>query len=646
MAKHKIILQTNAPWLKTGLAENGRILMKYLAKTGKYDLLYYCTQTSIADPTLGKMPYRSVGCIPANQQEINELQRDQGRWRDICYGSHYIDKIVKDEKPTIWLGSDDIWSFGPQYYNAEWFKKINSILHITIDSRPILEQAYEQARATKHFHSWARFAIPEMAKNNTKIDCIYGASDTEKFKPVTPLEKANLRAKFGIPDNELIFIYLGRNQLRKEFGNIIQAFAKFKKEFPNVKSKLLFHTSFSERGNGWDIPMLLKYAGLKNEDILCTMVCRNCGQWEVKPYAGEDTDCRYCGAQKSQISANIQHGVPDDELYQIYGIADASISAFTSGGLEFHNVNSLLCGLPLACTNYSSGEDFCEQPFVYPINWHYRLEAGTNFIKATNDTNSICNFMRKIHTSSTKDRQELSEMGRSWAKKEFSIETIGAKWEKLFDSMPMPDWSTIELTVKPKNPNFANPSIEGNMEWVKTLYREILNMNVADDDKGLVGWLSQLKNGISRNDIYTYFIKVANDENAKNAPPRDFGTLLDDNGRKRILAVMKESGGDIFILTSTFKDLKRIYPDADLYVALDPKFAEILDGNPYVYKVLPYHPAMEQEMAMMGYVDYYYHPGIVTQRQLAYLTKDKIGLNLENKTEIIFPPGSGGPSFL
>lgn len=629
MAKHKIILQTNAPWLKTGLAENGRILMKYLAKTGKYDLIYYCTQTSIADPTLGKMPYKAVGCIPSSQQEIQQLQQDQGVWRDICYGSRYIDKLIKDEKPSIWIGSDDIWSFGKQYYEAEWFKKINSILHITIDSMPILQQAYEQAKATPNFLSWAKFAVPEMEKNSTKINWIYGASDTDKFKPVSKLEKLDLRRKFGIDEKATIFIYLGRNQLRKEFGNIIQAFSMFKKEFPNANAKLLFHTSFSERQNGWDIPMLAKYAGLKNEDILCTMVCRNCGQWEIKPYAGEDTDCRFCGAKKSQITANIQHGVSDEELYQVYGIADASISAFTSGGLEFHNVNSLLCGLPLACTNYSCGEDFCEQSFITPIKWNFRLEANTNFIKAANDTNSICTFMKKIYGMQEKDKQEISEKSRAWAKKEFSIETIGAKWEAMFDAMPMPDWSSIQLTVKPKNVDFKNPAIEDNFEWVKTLYREILNMNVPDNDKGLSDWMTQLKNGVSRNDIYNFFIKTAHDENNKNQPPRDFGELFDKNDRKKILYVMKESGGDIVIATATFKNLKELYPDADLYVATDPKFHEILDGNEYVHKVLPYHNAMESEMAMMNYVDYYYHPAIVTQRQLKYLTQDKIGVDLK-----------------
>ncbi len=154
-------------------------------------------------------------------------------------------------------------------------------------------------------------------------------------------------------------------------------------------------------------------------------------------------------------------------------------------------------------------------------------------------------------------------------------------------------------------------------------------MEVADDESGLVHWMSQIKNGMTRQNIYDFFIKTANDENNKNQPARDFGDLFDNNGRKRILLVTKESGGDIFIMTSLFKQLKALYPDSDLYVGIDPKFSSILEGNEYVYRILPYHPAMESEMSMMHYVDYYYYPQLPTQKQLAYLTKDKIGVEIK-----------------
>lgn len=634
--RHKILLQTNAPWLKTGLSESGRVLMNWLARRDKYDLVYYCTQVGDNDPNLARMPYKAYGCIPSaphEQQEMQQLQsRDPGRLRDIMYGSRFIDEIVKKERPSIYIGSDDIWSFGSQYFKAEWFKRINSILHITIDSVPVLEQAYEQALATKHFFSWAAFAGIEMKKRGPQfnhVDHIYGASDTNKFKPVSREQKLQTRKLFGIDPNCTIFIFLGRNQLRKCMGELIQAFALFKRDNPGANAKLLLHTAYSESGNGYDIPRLAKYFGLKPDDILCTMFCRNCGAWEIRPYTGEDTDCRFCGAQKSQVSANIVNGVPNEELHLVYGVADAAISAFTSGGLEFHNVNSLLCGLPLACTNYSCGEDFCKQRFVTPIKWHARHETGTNFIKAANDIGSIKGFMEQTYRMSARDRQEIGEKGRAWAASEFDINTIGTKWEKLFDSMPHPDWSSIKLEYVPKNPAFPVPQIQDPLTWVKALYKGILNMDMADDDSGVIGWVKGIEAGNPRENIYSYFLSVAQKENAERAPKMDFGDLFDKGGKARILFVMKESGGDLFIATSLFPGLKSLYPEADLYVACDPKFNDILAGNEHVHKVLPYQPIMEQEMAMKEYVDFYYYPALPTQRQLAYLTKDRIGLELE-----------------
>ena len=52
-----------------------------------------------------------------------------------------------------------------------------------------------------------------------------------------------------------------------------------------------------------------------------------------------------------------------------------------------------------------------------------------------------------------------------------------------------------------------------------------------------------------------------------------------------------------------------------------------LAGNENVYRVLPYHPAMEQELAMRLYVDTYIFPALATQRQLGYLYRD-CGLDL------------------
>jgi len=311
----------------------------------------------------------------------------------------------------------------------------------------------------------------------------------------------------------------------------------------------------------------------------------------------------------------------------LYGISDATVSCMTSGGQEYCCVNSLLCGIPLACTNYSSGADFCTNPFVEAIDWHIRFENQSSFIKAANDIGSIKRFIRKAWKMSEGERSLIGEQSRDWAVKTFSVETIGKQWEDVFDALPFRDWSSITLVPKLKNPQYPMPSEENNEAWVKLLYNNILLCE--PDPQGFKHWLQSLANGTPRDAIYQFFCEQAREDNAKSEPPKDFGSLFDDNGRKRILFVLRESGGDLFISTSVLSGLKKLYPDADLYFACDPKFADILAGNSDIHKVIPYNSAMDSELAMRHYVDYYYFPAIATQRQLNYLTHERMGLDLK-----------------
>ncbi len=632
--RHKIVFQSNPPWIKTGLAENGRALMKYFAKRKeKFDFVYYCTQGTPANhPMLGMMPVRSYGCIPNDPHIIAELNRDPGRAHAASYGGYMIDDIIRKEKPTIWLGSDDIWSF-QGIRDKEWFKKINSVYHITVDSRPVLEEAFNQARATKYYLTWAKFAAKEMQRcdpASSHVETIYGAFDTTMYNPITAKQKEDLRNRFGLKMDETIFFYLSRNQLRKGFPQLIEAFAEFKKEFPFAKAKLHFHTSFSEKGSGWDIPKLMAYYGLKQDDVLCTYVCKSCNNWHVTSYRGEDIDCPYCGEKKAMITTNIFHGVPDEEMSLLYGLSDASANVFTSGGLERGVASAMLCGLPVAVTNYSCGEDYCAQPFVHALDYTKAYEAGTNFYKSATSIKSIKNFFARIHKATVKQKQELSEKGREWATKTFSTEVVGAQWEKLFDSMPHPDWSTITIESPPKNPNYPMPAASSDSEFITLLYKNILNMDEKENGDGHKHWMGQIAGGRTRDDVYHFFVKTAHEENSKNVK-MDFSELIDKSRpNKRGLIMIKESIGDCFLVTSIFKSFHEQYPDHDLYVMTDPKYFEVFEGNPHVYKILPYIQVGEQEMAMIGcgqkdgLFHVYFHPAIQTQRQLNYLSHSNI----------------------
>ena len=77
MARHKILIHTDPCWLKTGLAENAKTLLKYFYKSGKHEVAHYCTQGTITiDPRLSLTPWKSFGCIPPDQNLINQINSD------------------------------------------------------------------------------------------------------------------------------------------------------------------------------------------------------------------------------------------------------------------------------------------------------------------------------------------------------------------------------------------------------------------------------------------------------------------------------------------------------------------------------------------------------------------------------------------
>jgi hypothetical protein len=112
-----------------------------------------------------------------------------------------------------------------------------------------------------------------------------------------------------------------------------------------------------------------------------------------------------------------------------------------------------------------------------------------------------------------------------------------------------------------------------------------------------------------------------------------------DENLKRVLLVQPESIGDIFLVTSLFESLRNRYPSDKykIYIATKPEYREIIEGNPFIDKWIPYHQLMDSAILMEGGMnqkticDIVYHPYFSTQRLLSYMHngEDKIDLNLK-----------------
>ena len=190
--KKKILVHSNFCKAFTGFGKHKKNLLKYLYKTGKYEIVELVNATVEGDEKLNQLPWRAVGTLPNDGMRLQKLKSDPTKWRNAGYGHELIDEIVKKEKPDIYLGIEDIWAFSG-FNGKEWWNKVNCVVHTTLDSLPILPQAVEYAPKIKNYFVWSSFA--EKAFNKMGYDHIKtlrGSLDVENFYRLEDDQRKNL----------------------------------------------------------------------------------------------------------------------------------------------------------------------------------------------------------------------------------------------------------------------------------------------------------------------------------------------------------------------------------------------------------------------------------------------------------------------
>lgn len=630
--RKKVLVQTDFSLAKTGFGRNAKAILKYLFETDKYDIVHYCCGLNWSNPETKKVPWKCFGSLPDNQAELEQLNRDPYAARQASYGAHLLDKVINQEKPDVYIAIQDIW--GVDFaIDKPWFSKINSVIWTTLDSLPILDSAIKYAPKIKNYWIWSNFATKEFHRLGFgHVKTVHGALEDSYFHRLSDFDRKNLRNKFGIPQDAFIIGYVFRNQLRKSVPNLLEGYAIWKKENPNIKNTfLLLHTHWSE---GWNIYRLADEYGVNKNEILTTYICKNCKAYEVKPFHGQDVDCRFCGSQKSQITTNVGLGVNESQLNEVYNLMDVYCHPFTSGGQEIPIQEAKLTELITLVTNYSCGEEMCEpEANSLPLDWSEYREHGTEFKKASTSPYSIAKQINHVFNMPKDRKVIMGQKAREWTLKNFSLKNIGKSIESFIDEQELKDWDQINFLKEEKDPYAKIQDIQNNSEWIKSLYKEILKRpEVDENDDGHKYWMQEISKGIKRIDIENYFRNVALQENMKSKEVKFEDFLDKDDQGKRLLYVMPESETDIFLSTSLFESIKKTYPEYNLYVSVKQEFNEILEGNKFIYKIIPYFPQMDNLLWLEGVGD---HKGFFEIAFLPFTNSQRIVNFLHNgKTKI------------
>ena len=634
----KLLFQTDSSLAKTGFGRNAKALLSYLYSTKKYEIIQYCCGTDYSNPSLQTTPWKSIGTLPSDPQERHRIGQDPGQARLASYGGYLIDKVMKEEKPDFYFGVQDIW--GTEFaVGKPWFEKINSVIWTTLDSLPILPTAVTNAPKIKNYWIWSSFATKALHKmGHTHVKTVHGCIEADNFFRLETADRLDLRKKNNIEEDAYIVGFVFRNQLRKSVPNLLEGYAKWKAENkPNKKTYLLFHTYWKE---GWNIHKMAEEYGIDKSEILTTYVCKKCGDYEVKKYDGEDENCPRCGAEKSQVTTSVGFGIRENQLNEIYNFMDVYCHPFTSGGQEIPIQEAKLTELITLVTDYSCGEESCEEGSgSIALEWTEYREHQTEFKKASTCPLSIASSLNKAFSMSSKERADIGKTSRQWAIDNFSVGVIGKFFEDFIDNTDVKEYDFDEEnnpdTQKRNHPEAFIPHIESDSDWVLTLYRDILATDNHTNDEGYKNWMTSLENKVPRQQVEDYFRKVAREHNQKFFPVKIEDFLDKDDKDKRMIYVMPESSVDVFLSTALFKTIKVKYPDYNLYVATKPENYHILEGNEHVHKVIPYNPQFDNTLYLEGagdhegYFEIAFTPHLTTQRVNNYIHNNKDKINKE-----------------
>lgn len=627
MNKKTVLIHSNFCKAFTGFGKNKKNILRYLFKTGKYNIVELANGRHWHDPELAAMPWKCVGSLP-DPQTFSAI-KDPNAQRAAAYGSHMIDKAIAEFKPDVYIGIEDIWAFN-DFFEKPWWNKINSMIWTTLDSLPILQSAIDAAPKVKNYYVWASFAEKAMAQMGyNHVKTLRGSLDVNQFYRMSDDERLSLRKRFGLSD-EFIVGFVFRNQLRKSVPNMLEGFKRFKQH--NPKAKLLLHTHWSE---GWNIPDLLKEKGINQSDILTTYFCHKCKQYEVKPFSGQELDCPFCKSSKSVNTTNITNGVNENQLNEIYNLMDVYCHPFTSGGQEIPIQEAKLTQLITLVTSYSCGEDYCtEESGGFDLKWNEYREPGTQFIKASTCAKDIALKLKMVSDMPSIEKFALGIKARQFVIDHCSIEAIGKQLEDIIDASPFVDHETVSERVQMN----ADYSVDKNLhidEFIIDAYKGFLNESIDKNSSVFKQWSDLFKKGAQREKLIEHLKNTASQKNHK---PIDFEDVLDkDDKGTRLAVVIPQSETDVFLINGLMKNLKKQYPKHNIYVITKPDYFQYIEDNVHIHKCIPYSENIDNTFILEGAGDHYgyfdlaFFPNVTTQKAITYIHngKDKIQFTLQ-----------------
>ena len=465
MRKKRILFCGEATYLNTGYATYGREVLRRLHQTEKYELAEFASYGLLKDAISAGTPWKFYQNMPdqsdkAQVDEYNSIPTNQfGEWR--------FEQVLLDFKPDIVFDIRDFWMLDYQQ-RSPYRDLFHWVIMPTVDAAPQNEQwlsTFANADGVFNYSDWGH----EVLENESRgaIRCLGSAppSANEAYKPAE--DKFKHKEMMGFDGNSKIIGTIMRNQRRKLFPDLFEAFGKYLRGSGHKDVYLYCHTSYPDIG--WDIPKLLNENGIASK-VLFTYVCGDCKHAFPTFFADAKTKCPKCGGQNAVLSS-VKNGVSYEFLAAVMNCFDLYVQYANSEGFGLPQVEAAACGVPVMSIDYSAMSSVVRKLGGTPLKPKalYR-EMETGCYRAVPDNDLTAKELENFFNLSEAEREMLSKNCRLNFEKYYQWDKTAKKWEDYFDSVEIrPEEETWLSPPRLHTPDRDIPthlSVKDYVQWI------------------------------------------------------------------------------------------------------------------------------------------------------------------------------------
>lgn len=470
MTKKRILVCSENSLSASGYSRISKEILTRLHKEERFELLELAAFMSANDPRIDTLPWSVIPCIP--DKEDHKANAEYFSHQCNVNGRHIFNQVCLDFLPDTIIALKDFW-YEPYLHTYPFRKHYNLVWYYPCDAEPLRPEWVDNivdCEAVFTYTDWGHELLKKQCgtRGNVVGSMPLGVDKT-KFYPI--FNKKKVKEYFNFSNDSLVVGFVARNQPRKLFDDVFQAFVLFLQNAPaDIASKtyLYVHTAYPDIG--WDIPHLLMEYGLGNK-VLFSYFCKSCQDAFPSVYSDVTQICKKCNNSMASLPRP-EDSMPDDLLNLIYNFCDLYIQVALNEGLGIPPSEAMCCAVPTCVINYSGMTEFIKYCDGISLDvLRLNREPDSNRLVAVPNIVDITNKLIELMSLPHSIRKRIGFNQYQKAAAHFDWDKSLTKLVNVLDNLPNKGWGQPSRLHTPER-NIPNEVT--NEQFVNWAYHNII----------------------------------------------------------------------------------------------------------------------------------------------------------------------------